>query len=60
MYIEYKYILNKEIDISKEIAILKNLYVFNYIIRHAYNMMTIEMNVDSILNRCYGKEPISL
>lgn len=60
MYIEYKYILNKEIEVSKEIANLKALYVFNYIIKHAYNWMTVEMSVYMTKRRCDGKGPLSL
>lgn len=59
-YIEYKFLMNKDVDVKKETDTLKGLYVFNYIIRHAYNWMTIGMGVYVLLNRYNGIEPISL
>lgn len=59
-YIEYRFLLNSKLDVRNEIAILKNLYVFNYVVRHVYNWMNMDMCVDLTMRRCLGKKHLTL
>lgn len=56
-YIKYKFVQNPDLDVKKEIAILMQLYLFNPVIRHAFNWAGIGMSVSCTEKACDKNDP---
>lgn len=51
-FILYKYYCNKNVNVKKELLILKDMYLFNQAIQHIYNWFGGERIVYDIIQAC--------
>lgn len=59
-YIKYRYYKDTAFNVSAEIDKLKSLYIFNNIIRHAYNVSNTGMGISAIIDKYKAGQKVSL
>lgn len=59
-YIKYKYFKDSSVNVEFEISRLKELYLFNPVIKHSYNVTNSEISVWSIKEECTKGKILSL